>query len=68
MDPASHACVKWDYGTIGRIPQDMVMKLTILRDLYYLDSDETIRTLQLDRPSKDDSYQDKEGEEDGNRE
>lgn len=44
------------------------MKLTILRDLYYLDSDETGRTLQLDRPSKDDSYQDKEGEEDGNRE
>ncbi|GFF38543.1 hypothetical protein IFM46972_05589 [Aspergillus udagawae] len=50
---------------IGRIPQDMVMKLTILRDLYYLDDDdETERRHQLERPSKDDNYQDSDEEED----
>ncbi|GFF73287.1 hypothetical protein IFM61606_01287 [Aspergillus udagawae] len=54
---------------IGRIPQDMVMKLTILRDLYYLDDDdETERRHQLERPSKDDNYQDSDEEEDDNRE
>ncbi|GIC92672.1 uncharacterized protein Aud_009143 [Aspergillus udagawae] len=52
---------------IGRIPQDMVMKLTILRDLYYLDDDETERRHQLERPSKEDNYQDSDEEEDDNR-
>jgi hypothetical protein len=52
---------------IGRIPQDMVMKLTILRDLYYLDDDdETERRHQLERPSKDDNYQDSDEQEDDN--
>jgi hypothetical protein len=55
VDPESCGCVKWYYGTIRRIPQDMVMELTILGDLYYLDDDEeTERTHQFERPSKDD--------------
>ncbi|KAH1294715.1 hypothetical protein KXV95_001668 [Aspergillus fumigatus] len=42
---------------IGRVPQDMVMKLTILRDLYYLDDEEEAeRRYQLQRPSQDDDY------------
>ncbi|RHZ49624.1 hypothetical protein CDV55_100289 [Aspergillus turcosus] len=54
---------------IGRIPQDMVMKLQILRDLYYLDDDEeTERRHKLQRPSQDDDYQDSDEEEDENKE
>jgi hypothetical protein len=56
---------------IGRIHQDMVMKLTILRDLYYLDDEEeTERRYQLERPSKDDDYhyQGSDEEDDENRE
>jgi hypothetical protein len=49
----------------------MVMKLTILRDLYYLDDEEeTEGRHQLEHPSKNDNYQDsdEEEEEDDNRE
>lgn len=55
---------------IGRIPQDMVVKLQILRDLYYLDEeDEVERRHNLQRPSQDDDYQDfDEDEEDDNEE
>jgi DeoR/GlpR family transcriptional regulator of sugar metabolism len=43
----------------------MITKLTILRDLYYLDDEEeTERRHGLERPSRDDDYQDSEEEED----
>ncbi|GIC89208.1 uncharacterized protein Aud_005615 [Aspergillus udagawae] len=49
---------------IGHVPLEMITKLTILRDLYYLDDEEeTERRHGLERPSRDDDYQDSEEEE-----
>ncbi|GFF71104.1 hypothetical protein IFM61606_01992 [Aspergillus udagawae] len=50
---------------IGHVPPEMITKLTILRDLYYLDDEEEAeRKHGLERPSRDDDYQDSEEEED----